>query len=91
MYVSHVSSRAVTLASTLLALCLPPQLAWADVTHIVQKGHTIEAIAHRYRVSTKAIIDANRNGAIDGPRTAVYCGESVRSDLSSAFQEHAYR
>jgi uncharacterized protein YcbK (DUF882 family) len=31
----------------------------ADVTHIVQRGHTLEAIAHRYRVGTKAIIDAN--------------------------------
>ncbi|MDP9151914.1 MAG: DUF882 domain-containing protein [Myxococcota bacterium] len=31
----------------------------ADVTHVVQRGHTVEAIAHRYRVSVKAIADAN--------------------------------
>jgi uncharacterized protein YcbK (DUF882 family) len=47
-----------------LAMAFPLLLlsgaARADVTHIVQRGHTIEAIAHRYRVSTKAIIDANR-------------------------------
>jgi uncharacterized protein YcbK (DUF882 family) len=30
-----------------------------DVTHIVQRGHTIEAIAHRYHVAVKAIVDAN--------------------------------
>jgi len=33
--------------------------ARADVTHVVQRGHTIEAIAHRYRVTVKAILDAN--------------------------------
>ncbi len=33
--------------------------ARADVTHVVQRGHTIEAIAHRYHVSEKAIIEAN--------------------------------
>ena len=33
--------------------------AQADVTHVVQRGHTIEAIAHRYHVSAKAILDAN--------------------------------
>ena len=33
--------------------------ARADITHIVQRGHTLEAIAHRYRVSVKSILDAN--------------------------------
>jgi uncharacterized protein YcbK (DUF882 family) len=33
--------------------------ARADLTHVVQRGHTLEAIAHRYRVSEKAIADAN--------------------------------
>jgi uncharacterized protein YcbK (DUF882 family) len=33
--------------------------ARADVTHIVQRGHTLEAIAHRYHVTVKAITDAN--------------------------------
>jgi uncharacterized protein YcbK (DUF882 family) len=31
----------------------------AEFTHIVQRGHTLESIAHRYRVTEKAIIDAN--------------------------------
>lgn len=34
-------------------------MARADVTHVVQRGHTLEAIAHRYHVSAKAILDAN--------------------------------
>jgi uncharacterized protein YcbK (DUF882 family) len=38
---------------------LLPGLARADVTHVVQRGHTIEAIAHRYHVTVKAILDAN--------------------------------
>ncbi|MDP9034518.1 MAG: DUF882 domain-containing protein [Myxococcota bacterium] len=33
--------------------------ARADVTHVVQRGHTVEAIAHRYRTTVKAILDAN--------------------------------
>ncbi len=33
--------------------------AHGDVTHVVQRGHTIEAIAHRYRVSVKSIVEAN--------------------------------
>jgi uncharacterized protein YcbK (DUF882 family) len=49
---------ALALATALgLALCAPP--ARADVTHVVQRGHTLEAIAHRYRVSAKAIVEAN--------------------------------
>jgi len=34
--------------------------AHADVTHVVQRGHTIDAIAHRYHVTVKAIVEANR-------------------------------
>jgi uncharacterized protein YcbK (DUF882 family) len=34
-------------------------LLLGDVQHVVQRGHTIEAIAHRYHVSAKAIVDAN--------------------------------
>jgi uncharacterized protein YcbK (DUF882 family) len=45
-----------TIGIALLALSAA---ARADVTHIVQRGHTIEAIAHRYRVTEKAILDAN--------------------------------
>jgi len=40
-----------------VTLCAPAALA--DVQHVVQRGHTIEAIAHRYHVSVKAIVDAN--------------------------------
>jgi len=47
-------------AIALFVLSFASRPAHADVTHIVQRGHTIEAIAHRYRVSIKAIIDANR-------------------------------
>lgn len=34
-------------------------LLFGDVTHVVSRGHTIEAIAHRYHVSVKSIVDAN--------------------------------
>ena len=34
-------------------------LAQADVTHVVARGHTLEAIAHRYHVSVQAIVAAN--------------------------------
>jgi uncharacterized protein YcbK (DUF882 family) len=46
----------VALAIGLAVVTAP---AAADVTHVVQRGHTIEAIAHRYHVSEKAIIEAN--------------------------------
>ena len=42
-----------------LAAALAVAPARADVTHVVQKGHTLEAIAHRYRVTVKSILDAN--------------------------------
>jgi uncharacterized protein YcbK (DUF882 family) len=34
-------------------------VAAADVQHVVARGHTLEAIAHRYHVTVKAIIAAN--------------------------------
>jgi uncharacterized protein YcbK (DUF882 family) len=40
-------------------LPLAVALLFADVNHVVQRGHTIEAIAHRYHVSVKSIVDAN--------------------------------
>src|SRR5579862_3659460 len=46
----------VTLAASLL---LSPESARADVQHVVARGHTIEAIAHRYHVTVEAIMDAN--------------------------------
>jgi uncharacterized protein YcbK (DUF882 family) len=41
------------------ALALGASPAAADVQHVVARGHTIEAIAHRYHVTVKAIVDAN--------------------------------
>lgn len=34
-------------------------VASADVQHVIGKGHTLQAIANRYRVSVKSIMDAN--------------------------------
>lgn len=42
-----------------LALAFAAPHARADVTHTVARGHTLDAIAHRYHVSAKAIIEAN--------------------------------
>ncbi len=50
--------RAVSFAVVAAASAVPAA-AWADVQHVVARGHTIEAIANRYRVTTKAILDAN--------------------------------
>jgi uncharacterized protein YcbK (DUF882 family) len=50
---------AATAAVAIAALTFSTLAARADVTHVVQRGHTIEAIAHRYHVSAKAILDAN--------------------------------
>ncbi|HEY6461998.1 MAG TPA: DUF882 domain-containing protein [Polyangiaceae bacterium] len=47
---------AVTAFAALVGTAAP---AHADVTHVVQRGHTIEAIAHRYHVSVKSILEAN--------------------------------
>jgi uncharacterized protein YcbK (DUF882 family) len=33
--------------------------AQADVTHVVARGHTLEAIAHRYHVTVQSIVTAN--------------------------------
>jgi uncharacterized protein YcbK (DUF882 family) len=45
--------------TTAIAVLALSSAARAEVTHIVQRGHTIEAIAHRYHVGPKSIIDAN--------------------------------
>lgn len=42
------------------AVVTSSSIASADVQHVIAKGHTIEAIAARYRVPAKAIIEANR-------------------------------
>lgn len=43
-----------------LALFCSVSPALADVQHTVAKGHTIQAIANRYHVSAKSIIEANK-------------------------------
>ena len=52
---------ALSVVAAVLALLLVgiPVTARADVKHVVEPGHTLEAIAHRYHVSQKAILDAN--------------------------------
>jgi uncharacterized protein YcbK (DUF882 family) len=47
--------------------------ASADIEHTVQRGHTLEAIANRYHVSKKAIIDANHLK----PNTHLRVGETL--------------
>jgi len=47
------------LAAAFLLISLPSMRAHADVKHVVQRGHTLDAIAHRYHVTVKAIADAN--------------------------------
>jgi uncharacterized protein YcbK (DUF882 family) len=46
-------------AHLVFALLTVTSTVRADVTHVVQPGHTLEAIAHRYHVSVKAILAAN--------------------------------
>jgi len=46
-------------AITALAVVAGPEEARADVQHVIGRGHTIDAIAHRYHVSVKAIMEAN--------------------------------
>jgi len=48
----------VQFAAITAALAVPCA-ARADLTHTVARGHTLDAIAHRYHVTAKAIIDAN--------------------------------
>ena len=50
------ASVAVAVVAVVVTL---PSFARADVQHTVGRGHTIEAIANRYHVTAKAIIEAN--------------------------------
>jgi uncharacterized protein YcbK (DUF882 family) len=52
------TSATVFLAALAAALVVP-SVASADVQHTIGRGHTIEAIANRYHVTAKAIMDAN--------------------------------
>jgi uncharacterized protein YcbK (DUF882 family) len=50
---------ALAVSASFLAAVGWPHGAAADVQHVVARGHTIDAIAHRYHVTVKAIVDAN--------------------------------
>lgn len=54
-----MGTRACLSVAIATALALPTA-AHANVQHTVARGHTIEAIANRYKVPAKAIIDANK-------------------------------
>lgn len=58
---ARFSSLVPSVASVALAVAgfLAPSVAHADIQHVVGRGHTIEAIANRYHVSAKAIVEAN--------------------------------
>ncbi len=45
--------------ATIAAVLAASSAASADVTHVVARGHTLNAIALRYHVSVKSIVDAN--------------------------------
>ncbi|CAN5916746.1 hypothetical protein BH11MYX4_BH11MYX4_11100 [soil metagenome] len=53
------ASSALACSTILGAFLACPSLAQADVQHTIGRGHTIEAIANRYHVTAKAIVDAN--------------------------------
>lgn len=53
-------SSAFVSAAVLASAFIVPARAHADIQHTVAKGHTIEAIAARYHVSSKAIMEANK-------------------------------
>ena len=57
---SFIAKRLGSLATAaLVAGWVTGAEARADVSHVVGRGHTIEAIAHRYHVTVKSIVDAN--------------------------------
>jgi uncharacterized protein YcbK (DUF882 family) len=81
-------------AGVILATVAAASSAWADVTHVVQRGHTLEAIARRYHVSVEAIVEANhlKDGrhlkpgqellipGVDGPRKGKERPQEGRSE-----------
>jgi uncharacterized protein YcbK (DUF882 family) len=50
---------AVAAAALVAFTTLRPTPAHADIQHTVARGHTVEAIANRYHVTAKAIVEAN--------------------------------
>jgi uncharacterized protein YcbK (DUF882 family) len=59
MRTSAVRRSLFVVLGSLLLSSTAPRSARADVQHVIARGHTIEAIAHRYHVTVQAIIDAN--------------------------------
>lgn len=55
---SRATSSVLTGFAAVVAFMVPA-VAQADVQHTVGRGHTIEAIANRYHVTAKAVIEAN--------------------------------
>lgn len=47
------------LLSVSAALAVTPAVARADVEHVVAKGHTLQAIANRYHVTVRSIMEKN--------------------------------
>lgn len=57
---STVLKTMIAIGSGAMALLAGPALAFADTTHVVARGHTIDSIANRYHVPVKAIVEANK-------------------------------
>jgi uncharacterized protein YcbK (DUF882 family) len=55
----RVARRVLAIIAHSLATLGAAPPANAEVTHVVQPGHTLEAIAHRYHVTVQAILEAN--------------------------------
>jgi len=71
---------------SLLAVAAAAEPARADVTHVVQRGHTLASIAHHYHVSGEAIVEANhlRDGQHLRPgQTLVIPGVEGKTDARS--------
>lgn len=52
-------SRSVLAFLSVVALSSVPGLARADIEHVVSKGHTLQAIANRYHVTVRSIMEKN--------------------------------
>jgi uncharacterized protein YcbK (DUF882 family) len=59
---TRVSALQGLVVAGVLALTAAASSAWADVayaTYVVQRGHTLESIAHHYGVTIRSIVEAN--------------------------------
>lgn len=55
----RATAATVVAVAAAFAFAFAARDARADVQHVVARGHTIEAIAHRYHVTVQSILDAN--------------------------------